>query len=1180
MPAYDDIGPYAITGELGRGGMGVVYAGTHRTTGVRAAVKTVNATKADRISQIRREIETLARLRHPGVVRIFDYNAGRGLPWYAMDLIEGRTLDEACRAFWADPSRSGVEEEITSAGSDLTETRDSTAFAAASIARSAPGLPPIAPPMRHLPPAANGHLPEALGLVQRLCEILAYVHGEGVVHRDLKPGNIFVTGDGLPVLVDFGLVALVDGATGREVLDETRVGGSVRYMAPEQIDGQLLDPRTDLYALGCVVYELLAGRAPFIGDVAAIVEQHRVAAPRPLSELVSGVPEELEQFVSRMLAKTPRDRLSYASDLAARAVRFGAQAPPWPGEVPRARTYMCRPPLVGRMDILRDTEETVQRLYQGKGGMLFVSGESGVGKTRLALEIAWRATARGSSVVTGGCLPVLRDAASGASLQGAPLHPLTPVLRLIADRCAEAGLAECERVVGDRGPVLATYEPAFAGLPGQDDRPAATPLPLAGARERVFRTLTDTIAAHVRREPTLVMLDDLHWADELTLGLLEYLTDGRIGEMPLLILGTYRSEEKSAPLGALAKTGAVVSVELEKLSAASVGDLVGGMLAIPQPPREFVSFLARKSEGNPFFVMEYLRMAIAEQVIVRTPAGEWTFSDATDPTEVLCESLPLPRSLREVINRRLGSLSPSARATVNCATLIGREFDAGTLQTALGTSDDEMTMILGELMDRHVIEASVLADTYRFSHDKLREIPYDEMPADERASLHRQIALAIDSRPGGDRREAILGHHWSAAGEPLRAIPHLHRAGDRAQKLHALTDAADLYRAALQDITRVPADPGQELAAEAAILHEKLADALALTGAKAEALAEFDRAIAALGADRTADVARLHRKIGKTLETLHDHARALEAYARAAALLDSAPDSLRDAAWRAEWIQVRLNRTWVYYWQARIAEMDAELADVAPHLDAHGHSLQKSSYYQAIVTRNYRQHRYVIADETVDAARQSLVFALEAGARVEAAFARFVLGFGLLFHGDLETAEAELYEALQETRRLGDVTSQVRCLAYLVIVSRRTGRVAETHARAEETLALATAVKMFDYIGVAQAALGWAAWRRDQPEDARRLSQAALDAWAQLTFPYPFQWTGALTMLAAQASRAPLRELVAIAEKLLDAHQMRLPASINDALEAAVAAYRNEEADDAREWLRRGIAEAERLGFV
>ena len=1177
MP-YADIGPYAISDVLGRGGMGVVYAGTHRETGARAAVKTVSATKAEKMFQIRREIETLAQLRHPGVVRILDYSVAGGRPWYAMDLLAGETLQRVCDGFWSAAARPPDRVSALSAALAETAALPSDVTAPTTAARRSPGSPPVAGPADQ---AFNGHRGAALGLIERICETLAYVHGEGVIHRDLKPSNIFVTSEGLPILVDFGLVSRAGAVTGREVLERTDVAGSARYMAPEQINGELVDPRTDLYALGCVIYELLTGHAPFEGTMAEVLGHHRWTVPRRPSELVDGVPPELDQAVMRLLAKTPMQRLAYARDLAACAARAGAQAPPWPGDVPRTRTYLCRPPLVGRHDMVEQIESAVRRLDQRTGALVLVAGESGVGKTRLALEVAWRAAARRCHVVPGGCEPMLGNASSGASLQGPPLHPFRPLLQGIADWCSEAGLEQTERVLGDRGPVLAAYEPALLDAPGQRERAPATPLPLAAARERLYRSLTETIAAHATRAATLLLLDDLQWADELTLGYLDYLVRGAIDGLPLVVLGTYRIEEKTAALGALSEQSGVLTVALSKLSPANVGEMVGGMLALRHPPRAFVSFLSSNSEGNPFFVTEYLRMAVAEQVIVRTPAGEWTFAETPDPTAVVCEALPLPRSLREVIERRLRILSPAARGAVDCATLMGRECDAATLQAALEATDTTMAAILGELVDRHVIEAADQADTFRFVHDKLREVAYAELSADERRDSHRRLALALESHLDRDRLEGQLGHHWSGADEPARAIPHLHRAGDRAHALYALRDAADLYRAALHDLARVPADDTADTAArtlEEAIVREKLAATLALTGAHEAARDEFERAIALLGPSRPVEVARVHRKIGKCLETLHDHPRALEAYACAEALLDGTQE--RDATWQAEWIQVHLNRIWVHYWQARITDMDAQLARVAPLVESHGLPLQRSSYYQAIVTRNYRQHRYVVSDETLEYARQSLAFATEAGARVEAGMARFVLGFGLLFHGDLEPAEAELYEALQETRRLGDVTSQIRCLAYLVIACRRAGTIWRRPpvCRRDAAARLCGQDARLCRRGSGRARLGGLAHRR------RRRGPAALPGGPRLVgaavLRHPFQWTGALTMLALQVSRAPLRQLVGLAEKMLDVHQMQLPEPIDRALHAAVDAYGAGDADATRDALQQAITEAKRLGFI
>ncbi len=899
--------------------------------------------------QIRREIETLAQLRHPGVVRILDYSVAGGRPWYAMDLLAGETLQRVCDGFWSAAARPPDRVSALSAALAETAALPSDVTEPTPPARRSPGSPPVAGPADQ---AFNGHRGAALGLIQRICETLAYVHGEGVIHRDLKPSNIFVTSEGLPILVDFGLVSRAGAVTGREVLERTDVAGSARYMAPEQIAGELVDPRTDLYALGCVIYELVTGHAPFEGTMAEVLGHHRWTVPRRPSELVDGVPPELDQAVMRMLAKTPVQRLAYARDVAAFAMRAGAQAPPWPGDVPRTRTYLCRPPLVGRHDMVEQIESAVRRLDQRTGALVLVAGESGVGKTRLALEVAWRAAARRCLVVPGGCEPMLGNTSSGASLQGAPLHPFRPLLQGIADWCSEAGLEQTERVLGDRGPVLAAYEPALLDAPGQRERAAAPPLPLAAARERLYRSLTETIAAHATRAATLLLLDDLQWADELTLGYLDYLVRGAIDGLPLVVLGTYRIEEKTAAIGALSEQSGVLTVALSKLSPANVGDMVGGMLALRHPPRAFVSFLSANSEGNPFFVTEYLRMAVAEQVIVRTPAGAWTFAETQDPTAVVCEALPLPRSLREVIERRLRILSPAARGAVDCATLMGRECDATTLQAALEASDATMAGILGELVDRHVIEAARIRPTPSAScttnsarsHTRSCRPTSAGTPIDAWPWRSSRISIVIGWRGSsgttGLAQTSRLGPFPTCIGPATARTPSTPCGTPRISTAPRCTTSAGCPRATTADTAA--------RTLEEAVVREKLAATLALTGAHEAARDEFERAIALLGPGRPVEVARVHRKIGKSLETLHDHPRALDAYARAETLLDSTQD--RDATWQAEWIQVHLNRIWVHYWQARIADMDAQLARVAPLVEAHGLPLQRSSYYQAIVT--------------------------------------------------------------------------------------------------------------------------------------------------------------------------------------------------------------------------------------
>ena len=1148
------VGSYLIDRELGRGGMGVVYAGRHEATGAPAAVKTVTEADSRRMFQIRREIDALARLAHPGVVRILGHGVDGGFPWYAMELLDGLTLEGVHRAFLERPLRATASNRF----GDTTTAVLPLSAGALNAPDWTESPRTVAPAIRF--EAAGGHLAEAMGLVVRLCETLAFVHGEGVIHRDLKPSNIFVTAGGLPVLVDFGLVAHVGGVTGRDVLDETWMAGSCLFMAPEQISGELLDPRADLYTLGCIMYLLITGRPPFDGTTTEVVNQHLQASAPPPSASVDGVPHELDQLVLRLLAKQPRNRVGHAYDVAAALQRLRVTAPTWDEELPRTRTYLYRPPLVGREAVLEEIDGRTKRLADGRCSLVLLGGESGVGKTRVALEIASRVVARGQEVATSTCTPTLP-----------PLNPLRPLLQHIADYCVEQGAAASERLVGERGPVMAAYEPALSGIPGQEKREAPAPLPQAAARSRLFRSLSETLAAYTAAVPTLLVVDDLQWADELTCAFFEHLAAAPLtADMRLVVLGTYRSEERTPALEKLLAAEHTVGFTLSRLSTNYVGAMVAGMLSLSNPPAAFVRFLADKTEGNPFFLAEYLRTAVSEQVLIRTRSGHWTLAETDDPTDVICESLPLPRSLREVIGRRLETLSPRAAGVLGCATVIGREFDLGVLQQVAGLEEHELAAALTELVDRHVIE-NAEAGGFRISHDKLREIPYAAL-GDERCSLHGRVAATLEAlHKGDDRFHGVLGNHWSRAEQPALAAPHLERAGDRALTLYAPADAIGFYRNAL---TALEASGAAGRATFGVC--EKLADALALTGSHAEARAVFAQAVAS--APSGVDVARLHRKSGKTLETEHDHAQALDAYDRAErSLLDTID---RDASWHREWVQVQLNRIWIFYWQNRTDDMNQSVERVAPAVNEYGSALQRSNYYQALVTRDFRQRRYVVADDVIANARRSLSAAEEARAPAESGFARFVLGFGLLFGGQLEEAEAQLFEALQGARRLGDVTSKLRCQAYLTLTHRRQQRVQDAEASAEQTLALATSLKMNDYVGLAQAVLGWTAWTRRDAAEARRLSQAAMESWSHLNFPYPFQWTGALTLLAVQLDNVPLRTLVGVVQPLLAPGQLRLPEPVNANLEKAVRAYERKDSEATREALQRAVDEARRAGFL
>jgi serine/threonine protein kinase/predicted ATPase len=826
------IGPYRLFEVLGHGGMGVVYRAEHVKTGSRVALKTVKAASERLLAGIRREVHALTLLRHPGIVRILEVGLDETLPWYAMELLEGRTL-QTFRATLPEPATLVSRPDLAAWS---TTTPDSEPSHAAS---------------RPWPAAAAGSaLKPILTLLRRLCSPLGYLHGEGVVHGDLKPENVLVDARGLPVLVDFGLMSRFSAEVSRESLAAMAGGGgTLAYMAPEQLMGFPVDARADLYALGCIAYELVTGRVPFPGpSPAETIRGHVEGAALAPSELVPGLPPEVDELVLRLLAKDPRDRYGHADRVAAALGALGADEWP-PAGLPPTRTFLYRPGFQGRREILGELERALGRLESGIGGLVLVGGESGAGKTRLAMELARMAKRRGLRVLSGECTPEDGAAASGSG--GGPLHPLSRPLQAVADRCLEAGPAEAERLLGPRVRVLARYHSALADLPGLQRHPEPKELPPEAARLRLYTALCDTFAAFAGARPAqgaaiLLLLDDLQWADELTLGFLDYLLrERRLEKVRLLVLGTYRTEEAGDELRRLAMVPRALHQRLEGLEEADVDGMVADMLALREPPWWLGAYLGQVSDGNPFFVAEMLRAAVGERLLERDAAGRWKVlgMDWEQAIESGSERLVMPRSVRGLVERRLDDLRPHERAVCWALAVVGREATMPVLARLTGaprSQDPALLDALSELTRRQILDEPEPGQI-RFVHDQIRAVAYASIPEAERRRLHRDAAQTLElfAARKGERDQALapLAWHWQEAGEAARARDTYLAAARKAAQRAADREAERLYRSAL-------GLEGSASAQGVLARYELAKHILELQGRHREALAEHLRLLA------------------------------------------------------------------------------------------------------------------------------------------------------------------------------------------------------------------------------------------------------------------------------------------------------------------------------------------------
>lgn len=460
------------------------------------------------------------------------------------------------------------------------------------------------------------------------------------------------------------------------------------------------------------------------------------------------------------------------------------------------------PPLVGREAEQAWLAGRWNAAEAGQGSLIFIQGEAGVGKTRLASELVERIQGRASVLAGGG----------HASEQLLPYHPLVEALRRPESRLAD----QLESAVANPDSRWWLAEVALL-LPELRERwpqlqPAST-REAGPARLRLLEGLTRCLLALAARQPLLIILDDLHWADEATMAWLEYVSR-QVRPARVLIVGTYRSEEETPALAqtrlALTHEGLFQELRLNRLSTEAVAQLIQHMTGSAGQAINFSRLLFRETEGNPLFLVETLR-ALFEAGFLRQGAQGWQ-ADWDQAAE--SAGLPLPATIREAIRSRLRRLSEMARQVLEAASVVGRRFDDRAAWQASGRSEEEGVTALEE-----ALRAQLIAEhegDYRFTHDKIQEVAYSDLSAARRRLLHRRVAESLEGRQR-NRSEVAgqLAYHYDRAEVWDRVAPQARAAAERAKHIYASSEALAYYDLALKALARLTdrtVDDGQRLA--------------------------------------------------------------------------------------------------------------------------------------------------------------------------------------------------------------------------------------------------------------------------------------------------------------------------------------------------------------------------------
>ncbi len=741
--------------------MAIVFRARDVESGRVVALKVLRALKPSHLDAFRREIRSLSRIRHPGLVALVDDGVEEGLPYYTMEIVEGTTL----RAFVHD---------------DVAQAKTVIVASNLGAAVSDNGPPSVVP--RSVRAGVATSLAASLLVVERLADTLAFLHGHDVVHRDLKPDNVIVRPDGSPVLVDFGLVSRFRGALSEEVLEARgEVAGTLSYMAPEQIRGEYVDARADLYALGAMLYELVTGRVPFTGTATAVVRAHLFDEPDPPSHRAAGIAPDLDALIMELLSKDPRSRPGSAADVALRLrqMRGVEGADSRRGQAPVA---LYRPSFCGRKAVLAALEAGLRGALRKTGGLLLVTGPSGVGKTRLALEAASSARTLSMRVVTSECAPIQGRPAAADAVEAAPLDPFRPLFRAMVEHAVALGPEHAARIFGRRGKVLAAYEPTILALPGLSDWPDPPVLSPVAARARLIGDAVHSISEYFVTSATLFIIDDVMWADDLSVALLTSLS-ASLNQGRGLLMALARAEELPAALLALSGAPGVAHWDLESLQADEIDQVVRDILAWPTPPKELLQHVAEVSGGNALFISEYLRRLVQTGAIVRDERGGLRVT-------VDLHEQASPQALADLLSERLHGLSSSAAALVAAGAVLGRIFPTEDASALGGLSEAEEASALSELIAARVLE-DIGDKKFRFSHDKLREAAYVALSPKQALVLHARALERLRDCPSPSY--ANLANHAMQAGHTESAVTYADTAADEALSRGAHGDARRLY---------------------------------------------------------------------------------------------------------------------------------------------------------------------------------------------------------------------------------------------------------------------------------------------------------------------------------------------------------------------------------------------------
>jgi hypothetical protein len=785
--------------------MGVVYEALDRERDTRVALKTLRHLNAEGVFRFKNEFRALQDVQHPNLVSLDELIEDDGRWFLTMELVEGTDFLSYVTRRAGRGSEAPLDPAFRPTDKVPTSLVPQPASAPISLASTItePGFTPLT-----LPGYDEARLRAALA---QLARGLSALHVAGKLHRDIKPTNILVTRAGRVVLLDFGLVANLEEHQSRS--SSNQVVGTSAYMAPEQAASKPLGPAADWYAVGVVLYEALTGRLPFNGLPLEILMNKQRFEPAPPRASVPAVPPDLDALcvdllrfdpAARPTARHVLRRLNVEEDIALGAAHASSSSH---GQVA---------PFVGREEELSALGEAFEAVRKGNGVTVLVEGESGVGKSALVRKFlrAPSVETPGAVVLSGRCY----------ERESVPYKAFDGVVDALSQYMVEIGRLKAAAIVPQKAALLAQAFPVLR----QVEPIATAPVPQHEVldpqelRTRVFAGMRELLLRLADREPVIVVIDDLQWADADSLALLREVTRPP-DPPPLLLVATVR-EGTAAPI-ANSLLGELRHVALAPLPPRHARALATELIGRMSVGGLDADVIVNESGGHPLFIDELVRHAVHSGT----------------------ES-PGPLRLDDALWARITNLEPGVQRLLNLAAVAGAPIAQAVLARAEGVDPLELSKRVAILRVAHLVRSSGARgkDAIELFHDWVRAACLAHLDTATRGESHKRLAIALEASDHADAESLLM--HWRGAGDFVKAARYAAVAAGRAADAFAFDRAAALYGTAL--------DLLPETASERRVLEEKRGDALANGGRGAEAAAAYLRAIPGANAATALDLQR------------------------------------------------------------------------------------------------------------------------------------------------------------------------------------------------------------------------------------------------------------------------------------------------------------------------------------